>query len=530
MSLQIININSLVGNCCFNGSLFVKHNNKYFSQYILKNDIDFQIYCVYRSTPTKEDYLNSSLRITPLNINTMICDISNNITLFENMSHEDPRVMCLYDKLFISYSKIIVTLNHRYRYRNNNSLSIKMQGSFLDLNFKEENIITFDNLNNKSSKQKNWTFFVHHELVHILYNIMPLQIFIWNNKNDLIKCDNVLPIISREWVHPLYSNIILRGGCPPIRIDNIYYVFVHSVDYKIFCLTLDDINFDILQVTKTELLNNKEKEKDEISNNSEIKIDSIIYFPCGVIFDFNNDTFYVSLGVDDINLGILTISKKELDIMLINVNVNVTVSNSNNDSVILKDNIIIEEFNENNMNLWINSWGGCDLFSNYLDRNGIKCKNIIWDKLLCHSVKYFNIPIKKIYIIADPLLSLSTTLIYNNQYKNLCKLSNQKCVDFSFTALLYFMWIQLRNWSCKEKEKDVYIIKEFNIKDNKESIEKFIGVSDILNNYPFYDKNINTDKIDSYNIQIIKNKFITENYDINTFLIENIMILYNNIL
>lgn len=497
MSLQIVNSNSLIGNCCFNGSLFVKqfdsNNNIHFSHYIPQNCTNFKIYCIYRSTPSRNQCFKSSLRITPINIDKIECDISENIVLYENIPNEDPRVMCLDDRLFVSYSKI---MNHSCKYQN---INIKIYGSFLNSTFEEKYMVSFDDLNSKSLKQKNWTFFEQDNIVYILYNIMPLEIYIWNCKNSLDKCKNILQIISRYWKHPLYPNIILRGGCPPILIDNIYYIFVHSIDYKIFCITIDNINFDILQITQTELIPNNDK------NN--------IYFPCGVIFDYKKQVFYISLGINDIKLGILTILKDEIDNMMINVN--------NYDSVIFKDNILISDMIKSNMYLWINSWGGSgnDLFSNHLYTNGIKCKSIIWDKISCHCLKYHNLPIKKIYLITHPLIALSTMNKYNNQHTNFYKLSNQKNTHFTFTGLLYFMWIQLKNWT---NQTNVYIIKESNLRNNIKKIETFIEVDNILNNYPS-DKSICT------NIQFIEDKFKIENYDIYEYLIENIIILYNQI-
>jgi len=511
MSLNIIDPKSLVGNCCYNGSLFVKYNtnnNIYFSHYIPKDIQDnYEIYCVYRACASRQQDMISSLRITPININSFEADNINNTILFLNNTNEDPRVLCINDKLFVSYSKIFYPL---YRHQ---PINIKINGIFLNHDFKTENIITFDSLNNLARRQKNWSFFINHDITYILYNIMPLQIYIWDSINSLNLFKEALPIVSREWKHPKYPNLIFRGGSQPILIDNEYYIFIHSTNYYMFCIIIDPDNFDILKITEDELIPKKYKE---------------IHFPCGVIYDENNKIFYVSLGINDIKLGIYSISKIDLDKKMIKVN--------NFNSVIIKDDIFNYNMKNIYMNVWINSWGGSgnDLFSNYLYNKNIICKSSEWDKIGCHYLKYSNINIKKIYIITDPLIAIASMIKNNNLITNFNKLSNQQNNNiYTISGLLYFMWIQLKIWSshsnklCSEltdNKNDVLIIKEKNIRNNKNIIEEFINIDkDILINYPEIDKFINS------NVNLAYDIINKEKYTITKILLKNIIELYNKI-
>lgn len=207
MSLNIINQKSLVGNCCYNGSIFVKYtiaDDIFFSHYIPKNIDEYKIYCIYRSCNSRQQDMISSLHITPINIINFEANNQENIILFENNTNEDPRTLCIKNKLFVSYSKIF------YPFYRHQLISIRINGMFLDSQFKNNNTIYFDSLNNLSKKQKNWTFFINNDIAYIIYNIMPLQIYIWDHIDSLNSFKEALPIINRDWKHPKHPNIILE--------------------------------------------------------------------------------------------------------------------------------------------------------------------------------------------------------------------------------------------------------------------------------------------------------------------------------
>jgi hypothetical protein len=507
MSLHIINPTTLIGNCCFNGSIFVKYktrdNISILSHIIPENNCkNIEIFCVYRSTPSRQENFQSSLHITPLNIKTYEGKIEHNIILFNNMLNEDPRVLCLKDSLFVSYSRIINSNITKYL-----QLTIKIEGSFYNNKFEKKDIIVnFDQLNNKNSKQKNWTFFEQNGLIYIVYNIMPLEIYIWNPKDQLVQTTNIVPLIYRFWKHPKYLGMVFRGGCPPIKVDNIFYVFIHSTDYKMFCFTFDCVNFDILSVTLKEIIPNRGNKLD-------------IHFPCGVIYHEKKQIFHISLGIDDVKLGIFTIYKKELDLQMIKVN--------NFNSVIIKDDILISDMLENNMNLWINSWGGCgnDLLSLFCNSKGFICRSKPWDKIGCHYVKHIDIPMKKIYIIAHPLVSLATMIENKCLETNFYKLSNQiENNSYTLTGLLHFMLLQLLNWYNKP---NICILKESTLRNNFTKLSKYLNCDEtIFNDYPIKDPNIiNIDyKLDNAFILLNKDMCISSK-----ILYNRLIELYNKI-
>jgi hypothetical protein len=465
MSLHIINSNTLKGNCCFNGSLFVKYRNndniEIFSHIIPENNYkNIEIFCVYRSTPSKSQNFQSTIHITQINIESYEGKLDTNIEIFTNSLNEDPRVLCLKECLFVSYSRIINPTITKYL-----QLLIKIEGSFYNNNFEKNNIIVnFDQLNNKNFKQKNWTFFEQNGFTYIVYSVMPFEIYLWNPVDKLAEKTNIVPLISRFWKHPKFLGIIFRGGCPPIKIDNLFYVFVHSTDYKMFCFTFDCITFDILNVTIKELIINRGNKLD-------------IHFPCGVIYDEKNKLFHISLGIDDIKLGIFSIYKTELDLQMIKVH--------NFNSVIIKEDIWIADMLESNINLWINSWGGCgnDILSQFCHLKGFNCRNESWDKIGCHYLKYIELPIKKIYIMSHPLIALSTMIETKCLETNFYKLSNQIVNNsYSLIGLLYFMYFQLYEWYNKP---NICIIKESTLRDNFAKLSQYLKCDiNIFNDYP----------------------------------------------
>jgi predicted GH43/DUF377 family glycosyl hydrolase len=514
MSYNIIKPTTLIGNYCFNGSIFVKYKyniegnselKEVFSHKIPdKNYTDLEIYCVYRSTHVRFGTLKSTIHFTPINLETFEGDINKNKIIFENSENEDPRVLCINNKLFVSYSRIITPMIRKYI----KQFFIKIEGTFFDTNFEKiDKLINFEKLNSLNITQKNWTFFEQNGLIYILYNVMPLQIYIWNPIYDLLESLDIIPLIFRTWKHPKYTNLVLRGGCQPIKIDDIFYVFAHSTDYAMYCFTLDSSNFDILKITLEELIHNKGNKQD-------------IHFPCGVIYDEVKKIFHVSLGINDSNLAIFTISKDDLDNKMIKV--------PNFNSVIMKDDVWMDHMKNSNMKLWINSWGGCgnDLLSLYCQQNNLVCRSLAWDKLGCHYVKYVNIPLKKIYIILDPLMSLATMNKTSCLKTNFYKLSNQNIDSnqYSLTGLLYFMWIQLLNWYDKP---DVFIVKESNLRNKFIKLQNYIGChNNFFNNYLDIDKNIEKSII---KIEEITNILEKENNFVCNYIYQKIIEIFNKI-
>lgn len=475
--LHIFSSSNLIGNCCFNGSLYVEYidnDNRKFTNFLDKNIklLDPKIYCVYRTTPTIEECLKSTIRKTLINLDTLEPNINENNILLDCSPREDPRVFTHNDSLIVSYSHILNATT--------TDLQIRINANIYKNDNTVKHFIDF-NLNEKCKTQKNWTFFQHIGYIHILYSIMPLNIYLWNTDIDFNNpTPEYLPIIKREWTHPIYKNLKLRGGTQPIIINNLFYVFTHSIDYEVYAIIIDPLILRVTKVSSSPLIPNRGNKKD-------------IHFPCGVIYDETNDTFYISLGIDDIKLGLITITKNNLDKIMIDVI---------DQSLIENYNTIIDTSSKQFRHCWINSYGGCgnDYLIDYLRTNGLYYKTEIWDKLLCHSIDTFNnINIKRLYILNHPLLALASMYKCKSLETNLKKLSNNKECSFNYGTLLYFMIKQMISWS--QIANNIMIVNRDDLKTKIFDIIKYVynikndyikQLSDLPDNDPYFSDNYDT--------------------------------------
>lgn len=419
MVIKIFDPTTLVGNCCFNGSMFVKFGTKVSS--IIPKDCndDYEIWCIYRTTPSLRECMASDLRFTRVCLDTCKADLSTNVALTENVSKEDPRVFCCGKRLMVTYSHVV---DKRIR-----NMRIHIQGVVCDaskVEFPKIHDLEFD-LNCRAPLQKNWTFFEDCGVILLLYNVMPLEIFIWKN-TDLsteVTMQKCYPLIERTWQHPLKPGLRLRGGCPPIRVDNFLYVFTHSIDYEVYCMKVDPTIFHVIGVSKEAILPNRGNKKD-------------IHFPCGAIYDENDETFYVSLGIDDVKLGYFSISKDELDQGMCEVNPS--------PSLILSRSDFCDALRQQDDFVWYNSFGGCQEIRFYKDSKILD----VWDKIGCHYLPFeMDVSHRIVHVFRHPLNAFLEMLKNRDLEKNFLKLSNQKIItSFHHISLLFMMYKHMEIW------------------------------------------------------------------------------------
>lgn len=269
------------GLCCFNGCI-IKANEDSYSFF-------------FRVNKTIQNWFDSKIYV--VNIPVSVIEASRFTYLLTNrqfklkppslvISHgEDPRVIQLpQDELLISYNVVPTKEN----------LSCDVHASILRED-KPQKTLTFPALNALKVKQKNWTFFVHHDSrVLLLYSLMP-TFEIYDLEENLI--------ISEEWRHPLARELEIRGGAPPIRVGSEYWVFAHSKGYRIFVYTFCAETLRPRRVSSRPLL---------LHGNNSRKI----HFPCGAVLD-HRDKIVVSCGVNDHMSALLHTSVKEVNSMLI---------------------------------------------------------------------------------------------------------------------------------------------------------------------------------------------------------------------
>lgn len=434
LELPITQVTNLIGNCCFNGSLFAKckirgKDKPIFTSVISDDIAKYDIYIAYRATPSVAEGYNSSLHITRLSLKTGKAVRTSNIAIFKEAQREDPRVFCFADSILMTYSNVI---------NRKSPLKIEIWGTKLESDFTVvEPDITFKGLNRLASTQKNWTFFEEIDIIHILYNIMPFEVYLWDQN------DEYCILTNRTWHHPERPNLKLRGGTPPIKINSVYYTFVHSTDYEVYCLTFHPSTLAVISVSRDPLLPNRGKKQD-------------IHFPCGCLWNAIEQTFYISLGVDDIKLCFFSIEKYALDELLIPIDTSLTV---------------IRSYFDDPEYVWVNSCGsGADrALLSYLASRNISYRNVVWDRIGSVFPTYMDTKCKKVFVIQSPITSLASMHSYGTLKTNLCKLSCLPHVHFSYTSLIYFMTKQLYEWSNHD---DVFLTR-FNTDDVSALCERF---------------------------------------------------------
>jgi hypothetical protein len=229
-----------------------------------------------------------------------------------------------------------------------------------------------------------------------------------------------------------------------------------------YCITFNRHNFDVLSVSECPLIPNRGHKKD-------------IHFPCGVVYDPVKEMFYVSLGIDDINLGIFTIDKTSLDAAMVPV--------INPNSAIIKDHDFSSMITKEH-SLWINSYGGCgnDMFVMILKRKGYKVYSELWDKIGCH----YLIPQEHkpcLYMIVHPAVALASMFQNRTLSTNFRKLSNQTDIQtYTLTGLLYFMTKQASLWL---RSSSALIVHGQNISTFSAEIENYFKMPHgVLKDYP----------------------------------------------
>jgi predicted GH43/DUF377 family glycosyl hydrolase len=120
--------------------------------------------------------------------------------------------------------------------------------------------------------EKNWQFFEHNDILHVVYSIVPLRIFKFD---DFMR---PVEVVNIGWKY----HSVLRGSAPPVRVEDKYYIFVHTLDYTLHALTISAKTLDVDSFSRSVILN--------VAGNA---------FVCGAIFVQDESSWYLSMGVND---------------------------------------------------------------------------------------------------------------------------------------------------------------------------------------------------------------------------------------
>jgi predicted GH43/DUF377 family glycosyl hydrolase len=126
------------------------------------------------------------------------------------LGQEDPRLFVLNDVLHLSFVGI----------DEERHASILLAD--LDDSFKIANVVA-PHYSNRNITEKNWIFFQHDERIYCIYEIFPLHHVLELRGLQLVDFRKMSSIKMRGWNYGC-----LRGGAPPVRVNNEYYHWFHG--------------------------------------------------------------------------------------------------------------------------------------------------------------------------------------------------------------------------------------------------------------------------------------------------------------
>jgi predicted GH43/DUF377 family glycosyl hydrolase len=197
---------------------------------------------------------------------------------YKNNKHvEDPRVILHKDNYFVCYTdgynvgiaKLDLECNTIYSHYLKKPHDIEFEGG--------------------DGREKNWLPISNGDYIDFWYGDNPRTFLKYRDTGTSLELHSYLKTIQR--VKSNFGGI--RGGCAPIDYDddNTKIWFFHTIfkgKYRIGAYLTK--GYDIIKITPSPILTGNH-----------------IVFPCGVIQ--RDGDFYISMGVDDRNIGILKVSR-----------------------------------------------------------------------------------------------------------------------------------------------------------------------------------------------------------------------------
>jgi hypothetical protein len=201
--------------------------------------------------------------------------------------HEDPRLFTWQGRLWMSSTVVRPKTAGKVAI---NLISEKGTGRpyILDLNDKKGR-----------RHEKNWALLPHNGTLTLIYEIQPLKVY----AADLLSQETKL-VMEHNWWNG--KGPILRGGAPPVLVGNTYYMFVHSKapGYEVYVVVLDAATLRVVAWTPEPVI---KKGQDRI------------LFPCGALYTPATERFAIAMGINDLFIGIVQVSKRHVDEHLVKV-------------------------------------------------------------------------------------------------------------------------------------------------------------------------------------------------------------------
>jgi len=311
----------------FNGSIIIhnKITGEWSYEFESNRPENYRYFICYRKQNMNETN-ESELWIYELE-NLKTYDIINNYCLlnsFEYENYEDPRFFIFENQLYISYVywKNIYKKNNAdvpmidWKTEKNTKIMQKCIPIYIDsithklfINKTEEKIPPYGNnlTSVQGGKEKNWIFFEMNNKLYILYNILPFTLIeydIYDNQCKLIY--QLTSIIS--------VGITLRSSTPIIfdSISKTCKLYLHCTDYNIYECNLNFNNKIIIDILPEPIMSSIYQisaKSDGLNDPPEKKYCNGVLFPCGLIYDISTNSDIISMGINDLKLGLFIHSR-----------------------------------------------------------------------------------------------------------------------------------------------------------------------------------------------------------------------------
>lgn len=207
---------------------------------------------------------------------------------------EDPRAIHYRGKTFVSCCDFVWT--HR-GWSGAHQIICEMSGDWQCLKrYDPDWAKNGNNLGKNRGHEKNWLWFIHDDLPHLIYSASPHCVVRFTEDFDPINCWFCPNELGWEFGQ-------VRGGTPPVLVDNEYWTFFHSStkwrpprnQYHMGAYAFESKPpFRITRITSFPLLSGSVEDR-----NSDAK--PIVVFPNGSLF--RDGTWMVTFGVNDLNCG-----------------------------------------------------------------------------------------------------------------------------------------------------------------------------------------------------------------------------------
>lgn len=153
--------------------------------------------------------------------------------------------------------------------------------------------------------EKNWVYFSQGDKLKMVYQSSPMTVV--ELSDDFVKTDVVIKDNKLKWPYG-----VIRGGTPPVLIDDLYWTFFHSsivIDkpyyrrYYMGAFAFDPQTYEIVKITPKPLLAGSSHDKWNQGK-------PLVVFPCGSVFD--RGEWIISMGVNDLSSAIIRIPHNDL--------------------------------------------------------------------------------------------------------------------------------------------------------------------------------------------------------------------------